>query len=38
MEMDIEGEPPRPIKAGELFVVPKVVVHRPRQTKRSRFY
>lgn len=30
MEMDIEGEPPRTIKAGELFVVPKGVVHRPR--------
>lgn len=30
MEMDIEGEPSRKIKAGELFVVPKGVVHRPR--------
>lgn len=30
MEMDIEGEPPRRVKAGELFVVPKGVVHRPR--------
>lgn len=30
MEMDIEGEPPRTVKAGELFVVPKGVVHRPR--------
>lgn len=30
MEMDIEGEPPRTIKAGEPFVVPKAVVHRPR--------
>lgn len=30
MEMDIEGEPPCTIKAGELFVVPKGVVHRPR--------
>lgn len=28
MEMDIEGEPPRTIKASELFVVPKGVVHR----------
>ncbi len=30
MLMDIEGEEPRKIKAGELFVVPKGVVHRPR--------
>lgn len=30
MEMDIEGEPLRTVKAGELFVVPKGVVHRPR--------
>jgi len=30
MIMDIEGEEPRTVKAGELFVVPKVVVHRPR--------
>ncbi|WP_425624624.1 cupin domain-containing protein [Agrobacterium radiobacter] len=30
MEMDIEGAPARIIKAGELFVVPKGVVHRPR--------
>ena len=30
MEMDIEGEPPRTVKAGELFVVPRGVVHRPR--------
>ena len=29
MIMDIEGEASRPVKAGELFVVPKVV-HRPR--------
>lgn len=28
--MDIEGEPPRTVKAGELFVVPRGVVHRPR--------
>ncbi len=33
MEMDIEGEPPRTVKAGELFVVPKGVVHRPRANK-----
>lgn len=32
MEMDIEGEPPHTVKAGELFVVPKGVVHRPRAT------
>jgi len=31
--MDIEGEPPRTIKADELFVVPKGVVHRPRANK-----
>ncbi len=30
MFMDIEGEAPRLVKAGELFVVPKGVVHRPR--------
>jgi len=30
MTMDIEGEPSRIVKAGELFVVPKGVVHRPR--------
>ncbi|OED46845.1 mannose-6-phosphate isomerase [Rhodobacteraceae bacterium (ex Bugula neritina AB1)] len=30
MVMDIAGEPPRPVRAGELFVVPKGVSHRPR--------
>ena len=30
MELDIEGEPSRIVKAGELIVVPKGVVHRPR--------
>lgn len=30
MFMDIEGEEPRLVKAGEMFVVPKGVVHRPR--------
>lgn len=30
MLMDIENEEPRVVKAGELFVVPKGVVHRPR--------
>ncbi len=30
MLMDIEGEEPRVVKAGELFIVPKGVVHRPR--------
>lgn len=30
MEMDIEGEAPRVVKAGEMFIVPQGVVHRPR--------
>ena len=30
MFMDIEGEESKVVKAGELFVVPKGVVHRPR--------
>lgn len=30
MVMDIEGEPSRTVKAGEIFIVPKGVVHRPR--------
>ncbi len=30
MIMDIEGEVSHVVKAGELFVVPKGVVHRPR--------
>lgn len=30
MVMDIEGQEPRTVRAGELFVVPKGVVHRPR--------
>ena len=30
MQMDIEGEPARTVKAGELFVVPKGVVHRTK--------
>lgn len=30
MQMDIEGQPSRTVKAGELFIVPKGVVHRPR--------
>lgn len=30
MQMDIEGEQSRTVKAGELFIVPKGVVHRPR--------
>ena len=33
MQMDIEGEEPRTVKAGEMFVVPKGVVHRPRAEK-----
>ena len=32
MEMDIEGEAPRRVGPGEMFVVPKGVVHRPRAT------
>ncbi len=36
IEMDIEGEPSRTIKAGELFVVPKGVVHRPRAEKEAK--
>lgn len=30
MIMDIEGQPSQTVRAGELFVVPKGVVHRPR--------
>ena len=30
MIMDIEGEESRSVKAGELYVVPKGIVHRPR--------
>ncbi len=30
MEMDIEGEAPRKVRAGEMFIVPQGVVHRPR--------
>ncbi|MEO1421616.1 MAG: cupin domain-containing protein [Pseudomonadota bacterium] len=30
MVMDIEGQPSQTVRAGELFVVPKGVVHRPR--------
>ena len=30
MIMDIEGQEPQTVKAGELFVVPEGVVHRPR--------
>ncbi|WP_420412699.1 cupin domain-containing protein [Roseibium sp.] len=30
MIMDIEGQEPQVVKAGELFIVPKGVVHRPR--------
>lgn len=33
MIMDIEGEDSRTIRAGELFVVPQGVVHRPRAEK-----
>ncbi|MEL7416107.1 MAG: cupin domain-containing protein [Pseudomonadota bacterium] len=30
MVMDFEGQPSQTVRAGELFVVPKGVVHRPR--------
>ena len=30
MQMDIDGEGSHTVKAGEMFVVPKGVVHRPR--------
>jgi len=30
MLMDVEGQPSVPVRAGEIFVVPKGVVHRPR--------
>ncbi len=33
MIMDIEGQPSHTVKAGELFVVPKGVTHRPRAEK-----
>ena len=33
MLMDIEGEPSRTVKTGEMFIVPKGVVHRPRAEK-----
>ncbi len=33
MFIDFEGEPSKLVKAGELFVVPKGVVHRPRAEK-----
>lgn len=33
MIMDLEGKPSQTIRAGELFIVPKGVVHRPRAEK-----
>jgi mannose-6-phosphate isomerase-like protein (cupin superfamily) len=33
MMMDIEGQPSQIVRAGELFIVPKGVVHRPRAEK-----
>ncbi|MEM7291185.1 MAG: cupin domain-containing protein, partial [Pseudomonadota bacterium] len=33
MLMDIEGEESHEVKAGEMFIVPKGVVHRPRAAK-----
>lgn len=32
MLMDLEGQDAQSVKAGELFIVPKGVVHRPRAT------
>ena len=36
IEIDIEGEPSRTVRAGELFVVPRGVVHRPRAAKEAK--
>lgn len=36
MVMDVEGEPSRVVRAGELFVVPKGVVHRPRAEREAK--
>jgi mannose-6-phosphate isomerase-like protein (cupin superfamily) len=33
LQMDIEGQPSHTVKVGELFIVPKGVVHRPRADK-----
>ncbi len=30
MVMDIQGQPPETLQAGELYIVPKGVTHRPR--------
>ncbi|MEP2783078.1 MAG: cupin domain-containing protein [Pseudoruegeria sp.] len=30
MIMDIDGKPPQTVKAGEMFIVPQGVIHRPR--------
>lgn len=36
IEIDIEAEPSRTVRAGELFVVPRGVVHRPRAAKEAK--
>jgi mannose-6-phosphate isomerase-like protein (cupin superfamily) len=36
MIMDIEGQDPHVVKAGELFIVPKGVVHRPRAEEETK--
>jgi len=36
IEIDIEGEPSRTVRSGELFVVPRGVVHRPRAAKEAK--
>jgi mannose-6-phosphate isomerase-like protein (cupin superfamily) len=33
MVMDLEGRPSQLVRAGELFIVPKGVVHRPRAAR-----
>ncbi len=33
MVMDIEGQPPETVTAGELFIVPKGITHRPRSDR-----
>lgn len=36
LQMDIQGEPSHTINAGELFIVPKGIVHRPRATSEAK--
>lgn len=33
MVMDIEGQDPKTVRAGEIYIVPKGVTHRPRAEK-----